>query len=96
MQEKLNCPNCGAPIENEICPYCGTILYDFANVEIGKSSYLRLKLCDKLSVFKAIAENVQIESIYDSSSFYCAEYLLTLEFRLVSDESGILLKVFER
>ena len=24
-----NCPNCGAPIETEKCPYCGTTLYTF-------------------------------------------------------------------
>ena len=22
--EKTNCPNCGAPITTEICPYCNT------------------------------------------------------------------------
>ena len=25
-----NCPNCGAPIETEKCPYCGTMFLDFA------------------------------------------------------------------
>lgn len=28
-----NCPNCGAPIETEKCPYCGTIFLDFAATE---------------------------------------------------------------
>ena len=24
MAMQSNCPNCGAPIDNDICPYCGT------------------------------------------------------------------------
>ena len=56
MREKLNCPNCGAPITEEICPYCGTIFYDFANIEIGKPAALRLKTGHRLTVCKAVAE----------------------------------------
>lgn len=53
MMERANCPNCGAPIESERCPYCGTIIYDFANLELGKDCWIRLKVGNDLRVFKA-------------------------------------------
>ena len=34
MREKLNCPNCGAPLVSEKCQYCGTLFYDFSAIEI--------------------------------------------------------------
>lgn len=29
-KSELNCPNCGAPITGEYCPYCGSVFYDWA------------------------------------------------------------------
>lgn len=29
MKNKLNCPNCGAPIASKTCPYCGTTLINY-------------------------------------------------------------------
>ena len=34
--DKLNCPNCGAPIEGEICQYCGTVFVDMAVIDTKK------------------------------------------------------------
>lgn len=40
-----NCPNCGAPLQAEVCkcPYCGTSYFDFCamNIEDGKPFYLK-------------------------------------------------------
>lgn len=46
MRDKLNCPNCGAPITEERCPYCGTLFYDFVNIDPKNPIYLRIKLQD--------------------------------------------------
>lgn len=43
MRDQLNCPNCGAPITSEQCPYCGTLFYDFSAIEIGKPCFLKIK-----------------------------------------------------
>ena len=29
MKNRLNCPNCGAPITSKICPYCGTTFINY-------------------------------------------------------------------
>ena len=38
-----NCPNCGAPIESEQCPYCGSIFIDFACLDADKPFYIKVK-----------------------------------------------------
>ena len=46
--EGRNCPNCGAPLEVDICkcPYCGTSYFDISAISIGNREpfYLKLKL----------------------------------------------------
>ena len=32
-----NCPNCGAPIDSDKCPYCGTRLINIADLEAGET-----------------------------------------------------------
>ena len=29
MKNRLNCPNCGAPIASKTCPYCGTTFINY-------------------------------------------------------------------
>lgn len=99
MRDKLNCPNCGAVITEAICPYCGTIFYDFANIEIGKEAALRLKIGDNLNIFKAVATSIDVRNTDESHVMYCddrpfaictaPEYELTLTMRIVPDERGI-------
>lgn len=50
---KHNCPNCGAPIEEIKCPYCGTILYDFAALDVNHPTYVRIKVGEDVLTFKA-------------------------------------------
>lgn len=35
-----NCPNCGAPIEGDKCPFCGTRLINIADLETGDPIWL--------------------------------------------------------
>lgn len=39
----INCPNCGAPIDGHKCQYCGTVIFDFAAIEVGKPIWISLK-----------------------------------------------------
>lgn len=55
-----NCPNCGAPIETDVCRFCGTKLINIADLKIGDPIWLTfsdrfgvrgIRLClDKISV----------------------------------------------
>ena len=41
MKDLLNCPNCGAPIVDDRCAYCGSVFLDICNVEPGTLVYLK-------------------------------------------------------
>lgn len=46
--KKLNCPNCGAPIDPDTnkCQYCGTSYFDLSSIDIydSKPFYLKIKM----------------------------------------------------
>lgn len=65
-----NCPNCGAPIEGVKCPYCGTLLLDFADLDIDKPSYVRIKIHDKIAMFKVRINNLTTTISDDGSTLY--------------------------
>lgn len=41
MKDLLNCPNCGAPIVDDRCAYCGSVFLDVCGVEPGTIVYLK-------------------------------------------------------
>lgn len=43
MKDLLNCPNCGAPIQNDICPYCGSVFLDWAAFDIRRPTFVKVK-----------------------------------------------------
>ena len=47
-----NCPNCGAPIETETCPYCGTVFLDFAAMDADQPFYMKVKHDGKIYILK--------------------------------------------
>lgn len=97
---KNNCPNCGAPIDGAICSYCGTIFWDFSNIEIGKLSYLRMRLGNVVNIFEAYPEKIDIRAERpDPVRFYAdnslmeqmppAEYNVIISFRVHPNKDGI-------
>lgn len=57
---KLNCPNCGAPIQEDKCPYCGTVIYDFATLETDKPCYIKIKMGGKIIMLQAVCRGFSI------------------------------------
>lgn len=49
---RLNCPNCGAPIEGQRCAYCGTVFYDFSCIDVSSPCVIRLRTGDR--IFEAL------------------------------------------
>lgn len=70
MNERLNCPNCGAPIEEEVCSYCGTVIYDFATINMDKPTYIKLRIDDKLFIFRALMTGLEAEIRDDPIMYY--------------------------
>lgn len=45
MRDRFNCPNCGAPITSTKCPYCGSVLFDFIQLDNKKQTYTQIVQC---------------------------------------------------
>ena len=50
---QFNCPNCGAPITSDICPYCGTTFLDWSCIDERKANYIKVKINGKIQLIKA-------------------------------------------
>ena len=70
MNEILNCPNCGAPVTDEKCEYCGTVIYDFSVIDINKPSYIKIRFNGKLLMFQAILKSAVINTEHYFDHYY--------------------------
>ena len=64
-----NCPNCGAPIESERCPYCGSLFVDFACVSMDEPFYMKIKHCGNILIVKVAMTSMTMRS--DAEPLYC-------------------------
>lgn len=55
----FNCPNCGAPINVDLCPYCGTAFIDWSCVDERKPNWIKIKLDGKIVLIKAYLYGIQ-------------------------------------
>lgn len=67
-----NCPNCGAPIDSDKCPYCGTRLINIADLEIGEKIWLIFKDRDRgvLSGVRIMVNHISVIENQDYPTFY--------------------------
>lgn len=76
---KQNCPNCGAIISEEKCPYCGTMFYDFSAIELDKPCFVKFRFGDKIMRVQVKLNNLNYQESPDDVSFYADnKRLLTL------------------
>lgn len=87
-----NCPNCGAAIEGEKCPYCGTVFIDFACVEIDKPFWLKLKVGDR--IYKAYVRLDNAQFVCDYPILECTEIRDTVT-RYIQSEKRMISMEFE-
>lgn len=57
---RYNCPNCGAGITGERCEFCGTVIYDFAAIQLGKPSYVKIIHNGVICMFRMIVDNMTV------------------------------------
>lgn len=71
MKRPYNCPNCGAPIESEKCAYCGTVILDFAALQVGAPTYAKIKLPNGTFIIaNLLINNLDIEVKQNTCAFY--------------------------
>ena len=99
-----NCPNCGAPITETQCPYCGTVFYDFSVIDMDKPSYIQMKYNGQIIIFRAIMRSAEIvmepyEYVTHGEWFFERivhnSARVNIEFQLLEDNDGTLMKRVE-
>lgn len=113
MSKSKNCPNCSAPydIEENKCPYCGTIYFDMSIIDFDNQEpfYLKIKshgLCfTQLVVPKAddLTMTISEDTTYVTngkmnkiSSFVSNKTAsINVSFEAVVDKQGTLIRVKE-
>ena len=87
-----NCPNCGAPIETETCPYCGTVFLDFAAIDADQPFYMKVKHDGKIYILKVMMSSMELRiepnDIYDTFGSRLLRFepirSLTLDFDILN------------
>ena len=87
-----NCPNCGAPIETEKCPYCGTMFLDFAAMDADQPFYMKIKRDGKIYILKVKMSSMELRiepnDIYDTFGSRLLRFepirSLTLDFDILN------------
>lgn len=87
-----NCPNCGAPIETEKCPYCGTMFLDFAAMDADQPFYMKVKQGGKIYILKVKMSSMELRiepnDIYDTFGSRLLRFepirSLTLDFDILN------------
>lgn len=104
-KSELNCPNCGAPITGEYCPYCGSVFYDWAALDMDKPRYIKIKLGGQTIMAKAILRHCAMSTenspqmLYADDRVYAtvmAPPVMTIEteFEVIPDD-GVMYKVID-
>lgn len=104
-KSELNCPNCGAPITGEYCPYCGSVFYDWAALDTNEPKYVKFKLGDKVVMAKAIMKDYTLtydqtpETIYANNDIFTTvmsppTMTIATEFEVIP-ENGVMYKVID-
>ena len=105
--KRTNCPNCGAPINEVVCPYCGTVFYDFTAIDSEKPTYIRMNMDGKQFVFKALMVSANIDLKQDEYPLFADIFadnrivstnsaMVSIEFMILQDDEGVLMKVREK
>lgn len=75
--DKLNCPNCGAPInpEKNKCEYCDTSYFDLSSLDIddNKPFYLKLKY-NNMIITQLVRATPKINIIANTDYIYAYGY----------------------
>lgn len=71
MKDLLNCPNCGAPIEKDYCPYCGSVFLDWACFDVGRPTFVKIKDSrGDYRIVKLLVSSVHEKHVYEPVVLY--------------------------
>lgn len=79
-----NCKNCGAPITNGKCEYCGTIYYDFTNLNLHGKNIFRFMEGGKIVEAEVYPIVTSIEASTFEKPRLCMEFIVD-KFKVESE-----------
>ena len=65
-RKKINCPNCGSPIQDDQCRFCGSVFLDWSIIDFDKPFFLKFRRNDK--VYRAKCRMREFSFSYPSQS----------------------------
>ena len=69
MKNLLNCPNCGAPVTAEKCPYCGSVFLDFAAIQVGAPSFVKFKVDGVYICARLVVTALDITPYHEATTY---------------------------
>lgn len=95
MEKTTNCPNCGAPIEGDKCPYCGTEVIDLCCLDTDKPFCIKIRNNGQIMKFKVMTRSINIESQRDYAYGTCLSDTEPTVLTSVNTEIEITLSVLK-
>ena len=88
MVTSTNCPNCGAPIKTDKCPYCGTAFIDFACISEDDPFFMKIRHGGTTHIVRAQLNSICMEPhdmiLYaDNHPFYSNCSTLDMSFEVL-------------
>ena len=101
MNNITNCPNCGAPIQEDVCPYCGTVIWDFATIDLNRPRWVKVKLKGEIVIVRAILTNLTFDmqsperTAYYDNNIYLAmppSHNMDMHMVIIPDDEGTIVR----
>jgi hypothetical protein len=93
------------PITSAKCEYCGSVFYDFANIDLDAPSYVRVKKDGELLIFRARVNEFTVSFSNEVSSFYADDAVVAVKndprldidvsMTALPDDRGVLLERYK-
>lgn len=92
MERLTSCPNCGAALnETGRCRFCGSIIYDFCNIDVSsknrQGTYIRVKVDDKVIIAPIMTNCVSLTCDDKSLPTINVEFYVTGD-TIVAEKEG--------
>ena len=74
--EPTNCPNCGAPLNGVQCGFCGTYMYNVADLSAEKPTFIRLNLDGNWVMLRVLVTEFELHNEYNPTDLYADDMLI--------------------
>lgn len=73
MKKTINCPNCGSPIQEDQCRFCGSVFLDWSTIDFDKPVFIKFKKNGRVFRAKCRLREFSINNPSEPQSLYFAD-----------------------